>query len=227
MKDDVSRETNHPERFPVPRETPAVPEVAVTLFGAAWLPVVEKFAHALVTVGTERGLLGPREASRIWERHLLNCAVIADLIPTKSTVADIGSGAGLPGLVVAIRRPDLRLTLVEPLLRRSVFLTETVAELGLENVRVVRARAEELHGSEVFDVVTSRAVAPLTKLARWSLPLVDAGGCMLAMKGGSADAELADARDELRRLGVLNVSVETIGAGILDPAVTVVRILRE
>ena len=133
-----------------------------------------------------RGLIGPREAPRIWDRHLLNCAVLTDVLPDGTDVCDIGSGAGLPGLVLAIRRPDLRVTLVEPLLRRTTFLSEVVERLGLDNVEVRRGRAEELHGSAEFSVVTSRAVAPLPRLLAWSMPLVRQGGALVAMKGSSA-----------------------------------------
>ncbi|HEX6328516.1 MAG TPA: 16S rRNA (guanine(527)-N(7))-methyltransferase RsmG, partial [Jiangellaceae bacterium] len=128
--------------------------------------------------GIERGLLGPREVPRLWDRHLLNCAVIQDAVAQGATVLDVGSGAGLPGVVLAVVRPDLAVTLVEPLLRRSVFLGEVVAELRLSNVNVVRSRAEELHGKVIADVVTARAVAPLDRLARWTIPLVRTGGLL-------------------------------------------------
>jgi 16S rRNA (guanine527-N7)-methyltransferase len=139
-------------------------------------------------------------------------------------VADIGSGAGLPGLVLAIVRPDLRLTLVEPLLRRTTFLTEAVERLGLGNVEVVRGRAEELHGSREFSVVTSRAVAPLGRLLDWSMPLVRQGGALVAMKGASAADEVAEAATELRRHGAGRVEVLTLGLGVIDPPTTVVRV---
>ena len=128
------------------------------------------------TPGVVRGLIGPREAPRLWERHLLNCAVLADALPEDADVCDIGTGAGLPGLVLAIRRPDLRVTLVEPLLRRTTFLDEVVPSSALDHVEVVRGRAEELHGQREFSVVTSRAVAPLGRLLDWSMPLVRQGG---------------------------------------------------
>ena len=155
------------------------------------LPLAERFAHLLATDGVVRGLIGPREVPRLWERHLVNCALLGLGVPRGVTVADVGSGAGLPGLVLAIGRPDLRVTLVEPLLRRTTFLTEAVEQLALANVEVVRDRAEALHGHRSFDVVTSRAVAPLDRLARWCLPLVAPGGRMLAMKGSSAADEVA------------------------------------
>ena len=161
----------------------------------------------LADAGTVRGLIGPREVPRLWERHVLNSAVIEELVPHRARVADIGSGAGLPGLVLAIRRPDLSVTLIEPLLRRTTFLDEVITDLGLDNVMVIRGRAEDptvlgtLGGS--FDVVTSRAVAPLQRLAQWSLPLVRAGGLFLPMKGSSATDELVQARSALTGLGAV------------------------
>lgn len=195
------------------------------------LPLAEAYAGLLADAGVVRGLIGPREAPRLWERHLLNSALVADLVPDNSSVADIGSGAGLPGLVLAVRRPDLTVTLIEPLLRRSTFLTEAVGELGLTNVDVVRARAEELHGgrrgpARTFDVVTSRAVAPLERLARWSLPLVRDEGLFLPMKGVTAGAELDAALPVLRRYGAAEWSLETVGRDVVDPPVTVVRVVK-
>ena len=194
------------------------------------LPTAELFADLLAREATVRGLIGPREVPRLWERHLLNCAVITDLMPADSTVCDLGSGAGLPGIALAIRRPDLQVTLLEPLLRRTTFLELAVSTMELTNVSVHRGRAEELHGrselGEGFDVVTSRAVAPMDRLARWSLPLVRRGGLCLAMKGSSAAAELRDAEGEIRRLGGVDPLVQTVGsAWLLDP-VTVVQITK-
>ena len=191
------------------------------------LPLASAFAGLLATAGIVRGLIGPREVPRLWERHLLNCAVVTDAVPEGSSVCDIGSGAGLPGLVMAIRRPDLEVTLVEPLLRRTTFLNETVADLGLSNVHVVRARAEELHGASSFDVVTSRAVAPLDRLSRWSLPLVRSGGEFLAMKGSSAEDELAAAAKAIRQLSGQVQGVLELGTPFLVPPVRVVRILKQ
>ena len=191
------------------------------------LPLAEQFADLLAREATVRGLIGPREVPRLWERHILNCAVITDLMPPGSTVCDIGSGAGLPGIALAIRRPDLQVTLVEPLLRRTTFLDLAVSTMGLSNVAVHRGRAEELHGeSEVFDVVTSRAVAPMDRLARWSLPLVREGGLFLAMKGSSATDELRSAARQIRRLGGTDPQVRTVGEPWVSPAVTVVQIVK-
>jgi 16S rRNA (guanine527-N7)-methyltransferase len=182
------------------------------------------YAALLATDGVTRGLIGPREAPRLWERHLLNCAVLTDVIGPGSDVCDIGSGAGLPGLVLAIRRPDLRVTLVEPLLRRTTFLSEAVDRLALDNVSVVRARAEALHGSVQFTVVTSRAVAPLRRLLEWSMPLVRPGGELVAMKGASAAEEVRSASKDLERWGGGPVEVLTLGRGVVNPPTTVIRV---
>lgn len=186
---------------------------------------IKQYINLLATSGVERGLIGPREIPRLWSRHIVNCAVIEAAFGPHTTVADIGSGAGLPGLVLAIARPDLRVTVVEPLLRRSTFLLETVDDLGLGNVEVVRARAEELHGARVFDAVTSRALAPLGRLVRWCWPLVAAAGQLVAIKGGRADEELADHAGLIARLRpAAHAHVVRYGAEIGAPAATVVRL---
>jgi 16S rRNA (guanine527-N7)-methyltransferase len=196
------------------------------VFSAA-LPVAEAYARLLATEATVRGLIGPREVPRLWERHLVNCALVTDLVGPGASVCDIGSGAGLPGLVMAIRRPDLEVTLVEPLLRRTTFLVEAVAALGLDNVEVVRARAEALHGQRWFDVVTSRAVAPLDRLAHWSLPLVRSGGVFLAMKGSTVQAELDSAAKAISVGGGVVDRIVELGAEVLHPPVRVVRVVKE
>lgn len=208
---------------PVSRETPPAPAVARGVF-AHTLPQAEAFAALLATDGVVRGLIGPREAPRLWERHLLNCAVLGEAIPEGVDVCDVGSGAGLPGLVLALARPDLQLTLVEPLLRRTSFLSEAVDHLGLTNVEVVRARADELHGSRAFSVVTSRAVAPLERLLDWSMPLVRAGGSLTAMKGASAAQEVDRSAKALRRHGA-SAEVQHYGVGVIDPPTTVVWVV--
>lgn len=173
----------------------------------------------------ERGLIGPREIPRVWSRHIINCAAIEAAFDAHTTVADVGSGAGLPGLVLAIARPDLRVTLVEPLLRRSTFLLEAVADLGLSNVEVVRARAEELHGDRVFDSVTSRALAPLGRLVRWCWPLVAEAGQLVAIKGGRAEEELADHAGLVARLRpAAHAEIVRYGAAFGAPVTTVVRL---
>jgi 16S rRNA (guanine527-N7)-methyltransferase len=208
----------------VSRETPPAPDAASGVFASS-LPLAERFASLLATAGTERGLIGPREVPRLWDRHLLNCAVLTDLVPEGATVCDIGSGAGLPGLVMAIRRSDLQVTLVEPLLRRTTFLEEVVTLLGLANVEVVRSRAEALHGDRQFDVVTSRAVAALDKLAGWSLPLVRRpGGLFVAMKGSTAADEIDTARKVIERLGGNEPELVHIGSDQLVVPTTVVRV---
>lgn len=191
------------------------------MFGSR-LPLAERYVELLSTGGVERGLIGPREAPRLWERHILNCAVVVPRVPEGSTIADVGTGAGLPGLVWAIARPDLHVTLVEPLLRRTTFLEEVVADLDLSNVRVVRARAEEV--SETFDVVTARAVAPLEKLAGWCLPLVRPGGVLLALKGRTAEDEVAASRSALHKMGATDIVVSSHGD--LQVPTTVVEVTR-
>jgi 16S rRNA (guanine527-N7)-methyltransferase len=191
------------------------------------LALARRYADLLATDATVRGLIGPREGERLWQRHLVNCALVTDLVAPAASVCDVGSGAGLPGLVMAIRRPDLRLTLVEPLLRRTTFLDEAVQVLGLANVEVVRARAESLPSAARFDVVTSRAVAPLDRLSRWSLPLVRAGGQFLAMKGSTAPSELEAAGPAIREFGGSAAEVVELGRGVVDPWVRVVRVVKE
>jgi 16S rRNA (guanine527-N7)-methyltransferase len=213
-------------RHPVSRETPLAPPAPIEARGvfSSALPVAEAFADLLARDGVVRGLIGPRETPRLWARHLLNCAVLGEAIPPGVTVCDIGSGAGLPGLVLALARPDLEVSLVEPLLRRTRFLSEAVETLGLDNVKVLRVRAEELHGSREFTVVTSRAVAPLDRLADWSMPLVRQGGHLVAMKGSSAEEEIDAARSTLRRHGAGTIEVLHLGIGLIDPPTTVVRV---
>jgi 16S rRNA (guanine527-N7)-methyltransferase len=184
---------------------------AAAIFGAA-LPLAERYATLLTGSGIERGVVGPAEAARIWDRHLLNCAVIARLVPAACSVVDIGSGAGLPGIVLAILRPESRLTLLEPMARRTSFLHECVAALGLRNVEVIRGRAEEFAGKLAADVVTSRALAPLEKVATLSAGLARPGGRVLAMKGSSAGTELARALPVLARLGISDARVTTVAS---------------
>jgi 16S rRNA (guanine527-N7)-methyltransferase len=194
------------------------------VFHVEHLPLLERYAALLADAGTVRGLIGPREVPRLWDRHLLNCGVLAGVLPDGATVADVGSGAGLPGLVLAIARPDLQLTLIEPLMRRTTFLTEVVADLGLPNVEVVRGRAETLHGARTFDVVTSRAVASLAVLLDWSMPLVAPNGELVAMKGSSAVDEVAAARASLDRWGCAAPRIEVLGSEVLPTPTTMVRI---
>ena len=198
-----------------------VPASAAGVFGPA-LPAAVTFAGLLATRGVERGLLGPREVPRLWDRHLLNCAVVAELIePQRGTLLDLGSGAGLPGLVLALLLPETAVTLLEPMERRCRFLTEAVAELGLANVSVLRGRAEDV--TVRTDVVTARAVAPLPRLAELAIGLVRPGGMVLAIKGRTAQEELTAARPVLRRIGARDAEVVQAGHGKVVPATTVVR----
>jgi 16S rRNA (guanine527-N7)-methyltransferase len=199
------------------------------VFGAR-LPIAIAYAELLVTDGVVRGLIGPREAPRIWERHLINCGVISEMIQTGASVVDVGSGAGLPGIVLAVARPDLTITLVEPLARRTAFLSEAVTALGLDaTVTVVRGRAEDLAGEPpvAADVVTARAVAPLDRLVGWCLPLADVGGRLLALKGASAADEVAEHRAAIARLGGSEPVIAHCGEGVIEPPTTVVEIVRE
>lgn len=208
----------------VPRETPSTPPEARRAFPSGRLPLAEGYVRLLATAGVERGLIGPREAPRLWDRHVLNCLAVSPLVPAGSSLADLGSGAGLPGLVLALGRPDLRVTLVEPLLRRVTFLEEAVAELGLDTVTVVRARAEELRGAGRYDVVTARALAPLDRLLGWAMPLVATSGELLAMKGSSAAAEVAAASKRLRSLGCATPEIVTVTGPDGVSTATVVRV---
>jgi 16S rRNA (guanine527-N7)-methyltransferase len=198
-------------------------ETASRVFGSE-LPRAEAFAELLATDGVRRGLIGPREADRLWSRHLLNSAVVVEACPASGLVVDVGSGAGLPGIPMALARPSLTVRLVEPLLRRVTFLTEVVEGLGLTNVEVVRSRVEDLHGAWTAPTVTARAVAPLDRLAGWCLPMVARDGSMLALKGDRADGELAAAQALLRRLGATSAAGEEVGSDLLTPPVRLVRV---
>jgi 16S rRNA (guanine527-N7)-methyltransferase len=212
--------------FHVKRDSgPEIPgPTAATVFGER-LELAENYAELLRTEGVERGLIGPRETERVWERHILNCAAIAELVPEGSHMADIGSGAGLPGIPLAIVRPDLRVVLIEPLLRRASFLTEVVERLRLSGVVVVRGRAEDLAVKREFanlDAVASRAVATLDKVSRWSLPLLRYGGEMLAMKGDRAVSEIDEYRPAMMALGASDIRTVKCGTSYLNPPATVV-----
>ncbi len=201
---------------------PAPPPEAAEVFGDR-LPLACAYADWVAGAGVERGLVGPREVPRLWDRHLLNCAFIEPLIPAGALVCDVGSGAGLPGLVLALLRPDLSVVLAEPLLRRSTFLDEVVADLGLSRVQVVRERAEALPRGG-YDVVTARAVAPLERLIGWTLPLLRSGGQLLALKGRTADDELTAARPAIARWPGAVADVVLAGAETAQTPTTVVRV---
>lgn len=211
-------------------EPPGLPQpgaAAETIFGPR-LDIARGYAQLLAGPGVERGLLGPREVDRIWDRHLLNSAVVADLLEEGERVIDIGSGAGLPGIPLALVRPDIEMVLLEPLLRRSEFLTEVIDQLGLA-VEVVRGRAEELWVRHQFgerDAAVSRAVASLDKLAKWSMPLLRPGGRMLAIKGERGREELEQYRRVMAASGAVDARVVTCGATYLRPPATVVMARR-
>ena len=211
----------------VSRETPGPQPALPSWLGPATRELTA-YVDLLASEGVTRGLIGPREIPRLWSRHVLNCAVVADpaieLVLPQARVADIGSGAGLPGLVWAITRPDIRVLLVEPLLRRATFLEEAVSTLGLtDRVRVWRGRAEDApEDLRTNDVATARAVAPLGRLVGWLAPLLVPGGRLIALKGSSALSELEDARAELSAALIVDAEVQQVGQGVVDPPTTVV-----
>ncbi len=217
-----------PRPSPAPQDPPVPDEqerrAAERLFGER-LPLAERYVAHLASSGIVRGLIGPREVPRLWSRHVLNCAVVEELISTGARVADVGSGAGLPGLCLALARPDLRITLIEPLERRVQWLDEVVADLGLTNVRVLRARAEQAR-DEVgeVDVVTARAVSALVGLVDITLPLLRGTGELLALKGRSAADEVRKAQKKLDRLGARSTEIVPAGAYLLEEPTTVVRV---
>jgi 16S rRNA (guanine527-N7)-methyltransferase len=207
----------------------AVPPAAEALFGDR-LELAVRYRDRLAGDGVVRGLIGPREAERLWERHLLNSAILTELLPAAARVVDVGSGAGLPGVPMAIRRPDLRVDLVEPMQRRTQFLSEVVDELGLAGaVRVVRGRADEAAVTRVagdVDWVVARAVAPLDRLVRWCLPLLSPRGRLLALKGAGAAEEAAHHAGALRACGARVEAVEQLGGDVLGERTWVVVVAR-
>ncbi len=211
-------------------ETPSAsppPETAATIFGDA-LPAAVQFAELLAAVGIERGLIGPREVDRLWDRHLLNSAVVGELIPHGARVVDVGSGAGLPGIPLCLVRPDLHVTMLEPMARRVAWLNEVVDTLSL-SANVVRGRAEESAVKQQLagaDVVTARAVAPLARLWAWSVPLLRQGGQLVALKGESAEAEVARDGAEVRRAGGSMPDVGRCGVDVLEVPTTVIVVTR-
>jgi 16S rRNA (guanine527-N7)-methyltransferase len=216
--------------LPTPPAFAAPPPLAAAAIFGARLPLAEAYAAMLAGDAVRRGLIGPREAPRLWERHLLNCAVIAEAFPIGARVVDVGTGAGLPGLVLVCVRPDLSIDLVESLQRRTRFLTEAVDALYFgDRVRVITGRAEDravrdqVGGSRW---VTARAVAPLDRLAGWCLPLLARGGTLVAMKGATAAEELAQSESALRRLGAVSTNLVDYGAGVVDPSTHTVQVVR-
>jgi 16S rRNA (guanine527-N7)-methyltransferase len=196
-------------------------DAAQEVYGAQY-PPLSRYVDILTSTAVEWGLIGPREADRVWDRHILNCAALSSLIANGSSVADVGSGAGLPGIPLALLRPDLRVTLIEPLLRRSTFLTETIEKLAVaDRVQVVRARAEDHYQS--YDVVVARAVAPLDRLIGWCNPLRASDGIILALKGESAADELTATKRQLQAAH-LDAEVLTVQAHPDAEPATVVRV---
>lgn len=209
-------------------EVSAAPQEAEALFGLE-LGRAHRYAEILAGAGVERGLVGPREVDRMWDRHILNSGAVAELFDRDERIADIGSGAGLPGIPLALARPDLRVTLIEPLLRRSEFLREVVDDLALE-ITIVRGRAEDRAVRQQvgeMDAVVSRAVAALDKLTKWSVPLLRPGGRMVAIKGERAEEEIREHRRVMASLGAVDVRVMKCGADFLEPPVTAVVARRE
>lgn len=208
-------------------QEPAPPGPASVVFGKG-LPRAQQFVELLAAAGVERGLIGPREVERLWDRHLLNSAVAGERIAKKATVVDLGSGAGLPGIPLILARPDLRVTMLEPMARRVAWLEEVVEALSL-SATIVRGRAEEpaikqrLAGA---DVVIARAVAPLDRLWRWSAPLLRPGGRLVAIKGESAEAEIARDGAAITRTGGGHLSVHRCGVGMLEVPTTIIEIER-
>lgn len=200
-----------------------IPNEAAKVFGES-LPLAIKYAELLVRDGDLLGLIGPRELPKIWSRHILNSAVVSDLVNPGESVADVGSGAGLPGIPMAIRQPEAHFTLIEPMERRANWLSEVVVPtLKLTNVTVMRTRAEEAP-VDSFDVVTARAVSALPKLLKMLVPLVAPGGRILALKGSKAADEISEARPLTKKLGLGEFEIVTVGQNILKDPTTVVRI---
>lgn len=198
------------------------PAAAAVVFGDR-LDLARAYTSALGAAGEERGLIGPLEPPRLWSRHVLNSAVVAPLFWPGARVGDVGSGAGLPGIVLAIARPDVQWVLIEPMERRVVWLREQVADLGLDNVDVVRARAEDHRPEPGLDQVTARAVSALRTLIPLTAPLVRAGGELVLMKGAGAAAEVEAAAKQIRRFNLSDVRVEIVGEGIVQEPTRVVR----
>lgn len=210
---------------PPPLLPPIPPDLAALVGSAAG--ALARYAGWLAGPGLERGLLGPRELPRIWDRHIVNCAAVAPLLPAAVTVIDVGSGAGLPGLVLAIVRPDLQVTLLDATARRTVFLAEVVADLELsDRVAVATGRAEDAAVRAAVgpaDVAVSRALAPLDRLVGWCLPLTTDGGTVLAMKGSTARTEVERTEPMLRRLGAVVTQVHDLNCGGQTTTVVEVR----
>ncbi|WP_454115984.1 16S rRNA (guanine(527)-N(7))-methyltransferase RsmG [Microbacterium aurum] len=214
---DVSRETSG--------QVEPEPASAAVVFGDR-LDLVRRFTAALAAHGEERGLIGPLEPPRLWNRHILNSAIAAPLFPTGGRVADVGSGAGLPGLVLAIARPDVEWVLIEPMERRVAWLNEQQRELGLDNVEVIRGRGEEWKQGPVLDAVTARAVSALRTLIPVTAPLLRSGGELILLKGANAENEIAAAEKAIRKHKLSDVRVEIVGEGVIAEPTRVLRATR-
>jgi len=199
----------------------AEPDTAVGVFGSQ-IDLARQYAQMLAEDSDELGLLGPRELDKIWSRHILNSAVVAELINAGDKVADVGSGAGLPGIPMAIAKPDASFVLIEPMERRSNWLGQVVADLGLRNVEVLRARAEEVQEAD-FDVVTARAVAALDKLLRLCVPLLKPGGSVIALKGSKAAEEIEAAKKLQKKLKIASFEILVCGENYLAEPTSVVK----
>lgn len=200
----------------------AEPAVAAALFGDR-IELARSFTAELARRGEELGLIGPLELPRLWTRHILNSALLAPLLEERGRVADVGSGAGLPGLVLAIARPDVSLTLIEPMERRCEWLSSEAARLELDNVTVVRGRAEDVADDIVVDQVTARAVSALSKLIPITVPLVRSGGQLILMKGARVDEEIEKARKVILRKRLEDVEVLELGVGVVEETTRVFR----
>lgn len=202
-----------------------VPACAEQIFGER-LPLARTYAQHLATTGAEWGLIGPRELDKLWTRHILNCAVVAPLIHDDDVVGDIGSGAGLPGLVLALAQPQASFVLIEAMERRVDWLRMVVDDLGLDNVRIVRGRVEELVDEEVFTVVTARAVKALNVLVEWTAPVLGPNGRLLALKGQKAQEEIDKAKKVLKRHKMTPPMIKQMGAEFLEIPTRVVETTR-
>ncbi|PYY61620.1 MULTISPECIES: 16S rRNA (guanine(527)-N(7))-methyltransferase RsmG [unclassified Curtobacterium] len=211
---------------PVPTEAAPVleaePAAAAALFGDQ-IEVARSFTNELARRGEELGLIGPLELPRLWTRHILNSALLAPLLEARGRVADVGSGAGLPGLVLAIARPDVEFVLIEPMERRTDWLRNESDRLGLQNVAVLRGRAEDVADDVVVDQVTARAVSALSKLIPLTVPLVRSGGQLILMKGARVDEEIEKARKVILRKRLSDVEVLELGEGVVDETTRVFR----
>lgn len=210
---------------PTPTVAPQPPRLAAEIFGDR-LPMARRYANLLVSTGIEHGLVGPREAPKVWDRHIVNCAIMESLLPHRARVIDVGSGAGLPGIALAIARPDVHITLLEPLARRTTWLENAVADIGLPHVSVRRGRAEDMAGLIQAPFITARAVAKLSRLVGWAWPLTPIGGRLLALKGQSAEDELAGAVSVMAPFGIHSASVISLGEDLLSSPVRVIQVIR-